>query len=156
MPRSRVLDVGCGSGWATLILTGRTLRCETACVDRDARAITFANRALRRRGREIRCRRCYAENLGDCFKPGRFDAAVAVHALHHFDEPARALRQMRKVLKPGGQLALAELDPTYGEELDDCPRYSLMKIMAFVRAAGFKQVRSWHQRPGVLLLAACR
>ncbi len=151
---SRVIDVGCGSGWATVILTGRDLRCETECVDSDAFAVTYANRALRRRGRATRCRRCAAEDLRDRFGTRQFDAAVAVHALHHFGQPVRALRQVRAVLEPGGRFVLAEFEPRYGEQCDDCPRFSLAKIRAFLRAAGFSRIASRCVRPGVLLVAA--
>lgn len=154
VPQSRVIDVGCGSGWATVILTGRDLRCETECVDSDTLAVTYANRALKRRGRATRCRRCVVENLRDRFGTRRFDAAVTVHALHHFDQSVRALRQMHAVLKPHGKLVLAEFEQRYGEGLDDCPRFSLEKIRAFVRAAGFRQIVGWRRRPGVLLVTA--
>lgn len=154
VPENRVIDVGCGSGWATLILTGRDLRCETECVDSDAFAVTYANRALERRGRSTRCRRCAAEDLRDRFGIRLFDAAVTVHAFHHFDQPVRALRQVRAVLKPGGKLVLAEFEPRYGERFDDCPRFSLTKISSFVRAAGFRRVAGWRRRPGVLLVRA--
>lgn len=153
-PESRAIDVGCGSGWATLVLTGRVLRCETECVDSDALAVTYANKALRRRGRTTRCRRCAAEDLRDRFGTRQFDAAVTVHALHHFDQPVRALRQMHVILKPHGKLALAEFEPRYGEGFDDCPRFSLAKIREFVRAAGFQKVAAWQRRPGVLLVSA--
>ncbi|MBI2623975.1 methyltransferase domain-containing protein, partial [Candidatus Parcubacteria bacterium] len=92
----------------------------------------------------------------DRFGTRQFDAAVTVHALHHFDEPVRALRQMRKLLKPRGRLALAELNSVYGERLDDCPRYSLVKIKEFVRRAGFRRVGGAERAPGVVLVRASR
>lgn len=156
VPGSRVVDVGCGSGWATLVLTGRELRCETECVDSDALAITYANRALRRRGRTTRCQRCAAEDLRGRFGARRFDAGVAVHALHHLDRPVQAFRQMRAVLSRDGRLFLSEFSPRYGEIRDDCPRYSLVKIKALVKRAGFRQVAGFEQSPGVLLVWARR
>jgi SAM-dependent methyltransferase len=38
-----------------------------------------------------------------------FDVVVSRFALHHFEDPAGPVREMRRCLKPGGRLALADL-----------------------------------------------
>ena len=39
------------------------------------------------------------------FKDGQFDAVICSFGLLHFAEPARALREAARVLKPGGMLS---------------------------------------------------
>jgi ubiquinone/menaquinone biosynthesis C-methylase UbiE len=50
------------------------------------------------------------------FADESFDAAMLVAMIHHVDEPARALAQARRVLRPGGRLALMAFTR---EDIDD-------------------------------------
>jgi ubiquinone/menaquinone biosynthesis C-methylase UbiE len=43
------------------------------------------------------------------FLDGSFDVVVTRFAVHHFDDPAVQVAEMRRVLKPGGRLAVADL-----------------------------------------------
>lgn len=46
------------------------------------------------------------------FGDNAFDAIIAGEALHHFDDPAIALREISRVLCGGGMLFVYEFDPT--------------------------------------------
>ena len=41
---------------------------------------------------------------------GRFDAVFANMYLHHVDDPETAVREMARLLKPGGKLVITDLD----------------------------------------------
>jgi ubiquinone/menaquinone biosynthesis C-methylase UbiE len=43
------------------------------------------------------------------FMDGSFDVVVSRFAVHHFEEPAVQVAEMRRVLRPGGRLAVADL-----------------------------------------------
>jgi ubiquinone/menaquinone biosynthesis C-methylase UbiE len=43
------------------------------------------------------------------FVDGSFDVVVSRFALHHFEDPAVPIAEMRRVLRPGGRLAIADL-----------------------------------------------
>jgi ubiquinone/menaquinone biosynthesis C-methylase UbiE len=43
------------------------------------------------------------------FVDGSFDVVVSRFALHHFEDPAVPIAEMRRVLRPGGRLAVADL-----------------------------------------------
>ncbi len=45
------------------------------------------------------------------FPPGSFDAVFVGDAFHHFDDPARALQEIRRVLKPKAVFVVFEIDP---------------------------------------------
>jgi ubiquinone/menaquinone biosynthesis C-methylase UbiE len=51
------------------------------------------------------------------FLDASFDVVVSRFAVHHFEEPAIQLAEMRRCLKPGGRLAVADLvaDPAAAE-----------------------------------------
>lgn len=46
------------------------------------------------------------------FEDGAFDAAVITDAFHHFRDQAGAVAEMTRVVRPGGAIAILELDPT--------------------------------------------
>ena len=43
------------------------------------------------------------------FVDGSFDVVVSRFAVHHFEDPAVQIAEMRRVLRPGGRLAVADL-----------------------------------------------
>jgi ubiquinone/menaquinone biosynthesis C-methylase UbiE len=53
------------------------------------------------------------------FVDGSFDVVVSRFALHHFEDPTVPIAEMRRVLRPGGRLAVADLicdpDPAIAE-----------------------------------------
>ncbi|MBI3305165.1 class I SAM-dependent methyltransferase [Candidatus Parcubacteria bacterium] len=157
-PASRIIDVGCGTGWTALFLARRKPGSQIVGIDIDTLTVHRANALFRRARREklVQCHRCGVEQLRVRFGTQMFDCAITSHTLHHFERPAAALRQIRAVLKRGGRLLLVELSPRYGEALDDCPRYSLVKIKEFVRRAGFRRVGGAERAPGVVLVRASR
>jgi SAM-dependent methyltransferase len=100
--QGRILDVGCGSG--AFLDTMKQLGWETHGCD----AVELACEAARRKGHDVR--------LGDAealdYPAGRFDVVYLNHVLEHTRSPRRALRQIRRVLAPGGSLVMAM--PNYG------------------------------------------
>ena len=53
----------------------------------------------------VRVQQCDATDLP--FPDAGFDTVIANHMLYHLDDPAAALREFARVLRPGGRLAIA-------------------------------------------------
>ena len=108
-PGIRLLDVGCGPGTITLDLAARVAHGQTVGVDRDAGVVAEAQRLLESRsisGVEFRTADAYA--LG--FDDESFDVVHAHQVLQHLTNPVAALVEMRRVLRPGGLLAVRDSD----------------------------------------------
>lgn len=101
----RVLDVGCGTGVLAMAAADRVgPQGAVTGIDPNAGMLAVAQRkSARMDWREGR-----AESLP--FPDESFDAVVSQFALMFFDDRVEGLRQMARVLRPGGRLAVAVCD----------------------------------------------
>jgi SAM-dependent methyltransferase len=101
VPRDgRVLEVGCGTG-GLLVAAARAGIAITG-VDIAARWLVAARRRLADEGLSVPLLAAVAEQLP--WPDGEFDTVVADSVLEHLNEPAAALREWLRVLRPGGRL----------------------------------------------------
>lgn len=135
--RPRILDVGCGTG-ANLEMLKQFG--EAAGVDVSPDALAFC----RQRGLE-NVRLGAAEHLP--YEDGSFDLVTALDVVEHLDDDVAGLREMRRVLRPGGHafLFVPAFMFLWGVQ-DDIShhrrRYTLAALQQAVRAAGFAVERA--------------
>lgn len=106
----RLLDLGCGPGVSTLALAGR-LRPDARLigVDLAERMIDRARRHHTERFpgvRNVRFQQADANRLP--FDDGDFDVATGHSFLYMIRDPGAVLREIRRVLAPGGSIVLME------------------------------------------------
>jgi ubiquinone/menaquinone biosynthesis C-methylase UbiE len=103
----RVLDVACGTGLVTFAAARASAPGGGALgVDISGEMIKAAGfRARRRRARNIAFARMDAEALD--LPDASFDVALCALGLMYAPSPEQALAEMRRVLRPGGRIALA-------------------------------------------------
>ena len=112
----RALDVGCGTGVVTRAAAARIGPTgEAVGLDRNDAMLAVA----RRTSTQVTWRQGQAENLP--FPAGRFDRVVCPFVLMFVDDRAQALREMARVLVPGGTVAVA----TWAA-IECCPAYATM------------------------------
>ncbi|MGA3163268.1 MAG: methyltransferase domain-containing protein [Verrucomicrobiota bacterium] len=106
---SRVLEAGCGVGAQTVILAKNSPGARFTSVDISPVSVKAAEAAVRRAGFSN-----VAFQPANIFKlpfpKASFDHVFACFVLEHLKEPARALRCLKAVLKPGGTLTVIEGD----------------------------------------------
>lgn len=103
--RPRILAVGCRDGvLATRLAQGGA---RVTALDASAGMLAAAHRRARAAGVEVDLVGGDAGNLP--FPTGQFDCVVSVATLCFVDNPRRAIREMVRVLKPGGRLIFGEL-----------------------------------------------
>ncbi len=97
-----VLDAGCGTGYGSEMLADAGAR-SVIGVDIAADAIEGARSACTHPACEFRIGSVHELPYED----GRFDLAVCFEVIEHVDEQAKALSELRRVLKDSGVLAIS-------------------------------------------------
>jgi 2-polyprenyl-6-hydroxyphenyl methylase/3-demethylubiquinone-9 3-methyltransferase len=91
-----VLDVGCGAGFLTNALASEGHR--ATGLDASSEALDVAARHDATRGVKYRA----GDALSLPFDDASFDAVCAMDLLEHVEDPARAVAEAARVLRPGG------------------------------------------------------
>jgi len=103
----RLLDVGCGTGAMAADAVGRWPTVEVDGVDASAGMLEIARAEAATLDPTEATRLRYAQALAERlpFDDGAFDLALSAFVLQLVPSRYRALREMRRVLRPGGRLA---------------------------------------------------
>jgi len=106
-PQEQVLDVACGTGLVALAAAERVgPRGHVLGTDISDRMVDAARQRAAQRGvHQLGFARMDAEQLA--LPDGGFDLALCALGLMYVPDPALALRELRRVLRPGGRVALA-------------------------------------------------
>jgi len=109
-PGQRVLDIGCGTG-SLLVQLARQEGLELLGLDPDALALERARRKLDRVGAVVELDRGFSDALP--YDSGSLDCVFSSFMFHHLknDEKQATLREVRRVLAPGGALHLSDFAP---------------------------------------------
>jgi ubiquinone/menaquinone biosynthesis C-methylase UbiE len=102
----RVIDVGCGTGSLTFALPEAADVAEIAAIDY---APVFVEEAVRR-NKDPRISIRQADACALPFPDARFDRALSLLVLHFVPQTAKAVSEMRRVVRPGGVVAAAVWD----------------------------------------------
>lgn len=102
----RVLDAGCGAGHTALAFARVTQ--SVVAVDLSAEMLGAAQSLAHERGLfNLTYRQGDVEALPA--SDGEFDLVVSRYSAHHWPHPQQALREIRRVLKPGGRFILSDI-----------------------------------------------
>ncbi|GGQ87138.1 class I SAM-dependent methyltransferase [Couchioplanes azureus] len=106
---ARLLDVGCGPGTLTADLATHITPGRITALEPTGAALGLARAEIARRGLST-----VDFAVGDvhdlAFPDATFDVVHAHQVLQHVGDPVRALREMRRVTRPGGIVAVRDSD----------------------------------------------
>lgn len=109
IPRIRILDFGCGSGWTSIMLA--QMGAEVVGMDIAPRAIDLANLSADKMLDPAQRARCSFQTFsGDKFpfENSSFDIVMIFDAFHHLPNPSHVLHEIVRVLGTHGRFGFAE------------------------------------------------
>ena len=98
-PEARVLDVGCGSGWATRLLADYAFKGRVTGIDISDEMVELA-RASSQAHANVHYEVASAEKLP--FADSEFTHAFSMESLYYYRDIPQALKEIHRVLRPGG------------------------------------------------------
>jgi ubiquinone/menaquinone biosynthesis C-methylase UbiE len=99
----RLLDVGCGTGAASR--SAASVAASVVGIDLSPEMIRQAQR-LAEGFANVHFEIADSEHLP--FEDGAFTAVLCSNSFHHYPDPARAVREMARVLAPGGRIVIGD------------------------------------------------
>jgi SAM-dependent methyltransferase len=143
--RETVLEIGCGHG-RTLARLAESSCAFVAGIDPSDVMLRLARRRLRRWLESGRADVSLASSTTIPHPDARFDAAFAVHVAYFWDDPVADLREIRRVLRPGGRMLLG-YRPRDDQAVAELPAsvYALRSVEeteSLLGEAGFAEIRS--------------
>ncbi len=105
-PRDVVLELGCGPGRALRRLAGHAAGGRVVGLDQSVEMLAQAGRYNRYAMRDGRIELCRCGFTPLPFADGAFDKILAVNVAYFFHADGRELREARRVLRVGGQMAI--------------------------------------------------
>ncbi len=143
LPPLRVADLGCGEGYLTIEAARWAQR--VIAVDRSAPVLERARGLARRRGvSNVTWKRGELDKLP--IRDGAVDVALLSQALHHAQDPARAIAEAARITSPGGRLLVLDLrthqEAWVGPQLGDRRfGFSDDELRTMLTRAGLRDVR---------------
>lgn len=157
-PAGALLDVGCGTAVLLDALRGWGMAPERY-VGADPSGEMLARAAARvgDGGAALVCAAAEALPLGDA----SFDTVVSASSFHYWPRPAAGLREMRRVLRPGGRIIVADWARDFATTwlMEAVTRltghavvrtYAEREIRALLAEAGLRVVRSRRAKIGTM------
>ncbi len=147
-----LLDVGCGTGTFAGMLAGSPLPARIIGLDYSPAMCGVAADKTRSRaaGRRLKYLAGDSEHLP--FADRSFDAVTCSNSFHHYPHQAEVIREMHRVLRPGGRLMLIDgfrdnvigwvaFDVIIGHVEKNVYHAPWSKVHEYFETAGFRDIR---------------
>lgn len=139
-PGKIAADLGAGTGFITEGLLPQGVK--VIAVDQSAVMLAQMQQKFGAQA-NVEYRQGSAESLP--IDDNALDYAFANMTLHHVDDPAKAIVEMSRILKPGGKLVITDLDEhqfdfLVTEQHDRWMGFKRPEVKSWFEAAGLKQV----------------
>ncbi|MDD6155245.1 MAG: methyltransferase domain-containing protein [Eubacteriales bacterium] len=159
-PGMRILDIGCGGGATIAEMAALAADSKISGIDYQKTSVDLTaetNRELI--GTRVDVRQADAADIP--YDDGTFDLVTAVETVYFWPDLSEALKDIMRVLKPGGQLAILN-DASNPDEVDwpdvstGLTIYTPRELTRFLEEAGFSDINMDVAEDGQMLAATAR
>jgi ArsR family transcriptional regulator len=144
MPPMAIADLGAGEGTLAQLMAQRARK--VIAVDNSEKMVAFGSALARKhRIRNLEYRRGELEDVP--IRSRSVDLAFLSQALHHASHPERAIAEAWRILKPGGRIAVLDLNRHRLEEAREMYAdlwlgFTELEMERYLKGAGFKHVET--------------
>jgi len=141
----KLLEMGCGLGHLLGLLQD-----DFQCIGIDL--IDYSIEQTKRNAPKAEAYQMSADDLS-AFETGTFSAVVALHLVEHLPDPANTIRQVNRLLKPGGLWLFATPHPDYSlRRYKDRDNDAIGKDKTHINVHPPAQWRAWCEASGFTML----
>ena len=144
MPPMVIADLGAGEGTISQLMAQRAKK--VIAIDNSEKMVEFGAELARKH--DIGNMEYRLGDLEDVpIRSGTVDLAFLSQALHHARHPQRAVEEARRILKPGGRIAVLDLNRHHFEEAremyaDVWLGFTELELERYLKGGGFKNVET--------------
>ena len=160
-PDARVLDCGCGGGANIKRLLKKCPQGIVRGVDYSAVSVEKARNLNRTAIQKGRCAVWQSSVEHIIFEKDWFDVVTAFETVYFWSDLPRCLREVRRVLKPGGTFLICnesngdtDKDEKWTEIIGGMTIYTDTALKEYLEQAGFCQIQSHKNKKGWLCVTA--
>ena len=144
MPPMVIADLGAGEGTISQLMAQRAKK--VIAIDNSEKMVEFGAELARKHGiSNMEYRLGELEDVP--IRAGTVDLAFLSQALHHARHPHRAVEEARRILKPGGRIAVLDLNRHHFEEAremyaDIWLGFTELELERYLKDGGFRNVET--------------
>ncbi len=144
---ARVLDLATGTGDLALMIARRSPTAQVVGLDPSAGMLKVARDKVAAKGLEQRIELVLGDAERLPFEAESFDAVTIAFGIRNVPDRAAALREMRRVLRPGRKAAILELGEPRGGLLGPLARFHVHTVVPWLGAllSGAREYRYLQQ-----------
>ena len=141
-PRDRILDIGFGGGLSLETLAAKAPRARITGVDYSREMVEAAGRMVQAKNLDARVSVEWGDVAKLPFAAASFHKVLTVNSLYYWPDLAACLREIRRVMKPGGRLAAgfrsADSLRPLTHDWEGCWLYEPEQFADIMHGAGFR------------------
>jgi len=144
MPPLVIADLGAGEGTISQMMAQKAKR--VIAIDNSEKMVEFGSELAKKHGIDnLEYRLGELEDVP--IRSGTVDLAFLSQALHHARHPERAVSEAWRILKPGGRIAILDLNRHHFEQAREAYAdlwlgFTEIEIEKFLKGAGFRNVET--------------